>query len=140
MMNGRRALTATTLMGLFGIGWFVAPDFMGRYWRMVPGETLDYMGHRYGSLLIGLGVTVWLGRKSPDNPARRALMIGALVSLVLTTAWSLFGALSLGLNAWPAFGVELILTLGLAWAIFMRSRPAASHAGDSPRASAGEEP
>ena len=140
MIHSRSALTATTLMGLFGIGWLAAPDFMGRYWRMAPGESLDYMGRRYGALLVGLGVTVWLGRKSPDSPARRAVMIGALASLILTTALSLWGALSLGLNAWPAFGVELVLTLGLAWAVLARRGPAASAAGDSQVEPVREEP
>ena len=125
MANSKRALTATALMGLFGIGWLIMPDLMGRYWKMAPGENLNYMGHRYGALLIGLGVTVWLGRNTPDTPARRALMVGALVSLALTTALSLFGALSLGLNAWPAFVVELTLTLLMAWALFFRPGPAA---------------
>ncbi|HET7453213.1 MAG TPA: hypothetical protein VFL12_10755 [Thermoanaerobaculia bacterium] len=140
MINSRSALTATTLMGLFGIGWLVTPDFMEKYWRMAPGENLDYMGHRYGALLVGLGVTVWLGRKSPDNAARRAVMIGALVSLTLTTALSLFGALSLGLHAWPAFGVELVLTLGLAWAVLARRGAAPSPAGDSHPMPSREEP
>ena len=58
MINSRRALTATTLMGLFGIGWLIMPDALGRFWGMAPGENLNYMGHRYGALLIGLGVTV----------------------------------------------------------------------------------
>jgi hypothetical protein len=124
MVNSKRALTATTLMGLFGIGWLVMPGFMGRYWNMAPGENLNYMGHRYGALLIGLGVTVWLARNTPNSPARRALMIGALVALVLTTALSLYAALALALNAWPAFGVELVLTLGMAWAVFFRPGPA----------------
>jgi hypothetical protein len=124
MRNSKIALTATTLMGLFGVGWFVMPDFMARYWKMAPGENLTYMGHRYGVLLIGLGVTVWLARKTPNTQARRALMIGALVSLVLTTALSLYGALSLGLNAWPAFGTEFVLTLLMAWAV-LRPGPAA---------------
>src|SRR5215471_11686390 len=106
MVSSRRALTATTLMGLFGVGWLIMPDVMGRIWRMAPGESLNYMGHRYGALLIGLGVTVWLGRNTPNTQARRALMIGALVSLVLTTALSLWGAVGLGLNAWAPFGVE----------------------------------
>ena len=140
MIHSRSALTATTLMGLFGIGWLVTPDFMERYWRMAPGENLDYMGRRYGALLVGLGVTVWLARKSPDHPARRAVMTGALVSLMLTTALSLFGALSRNLNAWPAFGVELVLTVGLAGAAVARRRPAASPAADSHRTSDREEP
>jgi hypothetical protein len=50
-------------------------------------------------------------------------MIGALVSLVLTTALSLYGALKLGLNAWPPFAVELVLTAGMAWVLFVKPDP-----------------
>ena len=117
MINGKRALTATTLMGVFGLGWLIMPAALARYWRMAPGESLDYMGRRYGALLVGLGVTVWLGRNAVPTQARRALMIGAFVSLVLTTALSLYGALALGLNAWPPFVVELALTVGMGWAL-----------------------
>jgi hypothetical protein len=123
MFNAKRALTATTVMGVFGVGWLLVPDAMARYWKMAPGENLNYMGHRYGALLIGLGVTVWLARNALNTQARRALMIGAFVSLVLTTALSLYGALTLGLNAWPAFVVELVLTAGMAWALFLRPDP-----------------
>lgn len=123
MINSKRALTATTLMGVFGVGWLTMPDVMARYWRMAPGENLNYMGHRYGALLIGLGVTVWLGRNALNTQARRALMIGAFVSLVLTTALSLYGALALGLNAWSPFAVELALTAGMAWALYVKPDP-----------------
>jgi FtsH-binding integral membrane protein len=124
VINSKRALTATTLMGVFGLGWLIMPAALGQYWRMAPGANLDYMGHRYGALLVGLGVTVWLGRKALNTQARRALMIGAFVSLVLTTALSLYGALALGLNAWPAFGVELALTVGMGLAL-LKPEPAA---------------
>jgi hypothetical protein len=123
MINSKRALTATTLMGVFGVGWLVMPDALGRYWGIAPGENLNYMGHRYGALLVGLGVTVWLARNALNTQARRALMIGALVSLVLTTALSLYGALALRLNAWPPFAVELVLTAGLAWVLFVKPEP-----------------
>jgi len=125
MINSKLVLTATTVLGIFGLGWFVAPDAMGKYWQMAPGENFNYMGSRYGVLLIGLAVTVWLGRAVPNTQARRALMIGAFVSLTLTTALSLYGALALGLNAWPAFITELVLTLGLAWVLFVKSEPLA---------------
>jgi hypothetical protein len=123
MINSKRALTATTLMGLFGVGWLIMPDRLAKYWGMAPGENLNYMGHRYGALLIGLGVTVWLGRNALNTRARRALMIGALVSLVLTTALSLYGAVALGLNAWAPFAVVLALTAGMAWALFVKPEP-----------------
>ena len=123
MVNSRLVLTATTVLGLFGAGWLIMPDVLAAYWKIAPGENVNYMGHRYGALLIGLGVTVWLGRNTLNTQARRALMIGAFVSLVLTTALSLYGALALGLNAWSPFAVELALTIGLAWVLFIKPEP-----------------
>ncbi|MGH2361802.1 MAG: hypothetical protein ACRDGM_14830 [bacterium] len=125
MVNSRVVLTATTVLGIFGIGWLIMPDVLRRFWEIAPGENLNYMGHRYGALLIGLGVTVWLGRNALNTQARRALMIGAFVSLVLTTALSLYGALALGLNAWSPFAVEFVLTVGLAWVLFIKPEPVA---------------
>ena len=125
MTSSKLVLTATTVLGVFGMGWLIMPDAMGRYWEIAPGENLNYMGHRYGALLVGLAVTVWLARDALHTQARRALMIGAFVSLALTTALSLYGALALRLNAWAPFAVELTLTLGLAWVLFLRPEPVA---------------
>ena len=47
-------------------------------------------------------------------------MMGSLVAWVLTDALSLYGAVSLGLNAWAPFFVELALVLGFAWALFVK--------------------
>lgn len=47
-------------------------------------------------------------------------MTGAFVSLALTTALSLYGALALGLNAWSAVFVEFVLSAGLAWVTFIK--------------------
>ena len=94
-----------------------------QYWRIAPGESLDYMGHRYGALLIGLAVTVWLARNALNTQARRALMMGAFASLALTKALSVYGALALGLNAWAPSAIECALTLGLAWVLFIRPEP-----------------
>ena len=125
MINSKLVLTANTVLGVFGIGWLTAPDFLGKYWRIAPGANLDYMGHRYGALLVGIAVTVWLARDALDTQARRALMTGTFVAMTLTTALSLYGALALGLNAWPPFVTELALTCGLAWVLFVRSEPVA---------------
>jgi len=123
MSNSRLVLTATTVLGLFGAGWLIVPDSMTSYWGMAPGESVNYLGHRYGALLIGLAVTVWLGRKALNTLARRALMMGAFVSLALTTALSVYGALALQLNAWAPSAIEGVLTLGLAWVLFIRPEP-----------------
>jgi hypothetical protein len=125
MTGSKLVLTATTVLGIFGMGWLIMPDSMGRYWGLAPGENLNYMGHRYGALLVGLAVSVWLARDALNTQARRALMLGAFVSLALTTALSLYGALALRLNAWAPFAIELTLTVGLAWVLFIKPEPVA---------------
>jgi peptidoglycan/LPS O-acetylase OafA/YrhL len=43
------------------------------------------MGHRYAAFMLGLVAALWLARNAPNTQARRALMIGALAALALTT-------------------------------------------------------
>ena len=123
-MNSKLVLTTTAvLIGIFGLGWLIVPDVMGDYWKIDPGDNLNYMGRRYGAFLLGLVVALWLARNAPNTQARRALMIGALFTLALTTALSLYGALGLALNAWPAVVVEFVLLMGFVWVLFIKPEP-----------------
>ena len=123
-MNSKFVLTTTAvLIGIFGLGWLIVPDVMGNYWKIDPGDNLNYMGHRYGAFLLGLVVALWLARNAPNTQARRALMIGALFTLALTTVISLYGALGLALNAWPAVIVEFVLVMGFVWVLFIKPEP-----------------
>ena len=123
-MTSKLVLTVTAvLIGIFGTGWLVVPDQLGKYWSIAPGDNLVYMGHRYGAFMLGLVVAMWLARNAPNTQARRSLMIGALVALTLTTAISAYGALALGLNAWPAVVTELVLVAGFVWVLFIKPEP-----------------
>ncbi len=120
-MNSKTVLTATAvLIGFFGAAWLAVPAVLGNFWAVAPGDNFTYMGHRDGALLLGLAVTAWLARNTPNTQARRALMIGSLVALALTTALSLYGALVLDLNTWmPTIG-EGALVAGLVWVLFIK--------------------
>lgn len=123
-MTSKHVLTITAvLIGIFGAGWLIVPDQLGKYWGIAPGDNLVYMGHRYGAFMLGLVVAMWLGRTAPATQARRALMIGALVALTLTTAISAYGAVVLGLNAVPAVVTELALVAGFVWVLFIKPEP-----------------
>ena len=123
-MNSKLVLiTTAVLIGIFGLGWLIVPEVMGNYWKIDPGDNLNYMGRRYGAFLLGLIVALWLARNAPNTQARRALMIGALFTLALTTALSLYGALELALNAWPAVVVEFVLVIGFVWVLFIKPEP-----------------
>jgi hypothetical protein len=81
-VNSKLVLTTTAvLIGIFGVGWLIVPDVMGNYWRIDPGDNLNYMGHRYAAFMLGLVAALWLARNAPNTQARRALMIGALIAL-----------------------------------------------------------
>ena len=124
IVNSKLVLTTTAvLIGIFGLGWLIMPDVMGNYWRIEPGDNLNYMGRRYAAFMLGLVVALWSARNAPNTQARRALMIGALVALALTTAISLYGALALALNAWPAVVVEFVLVVGFVWVLFVKPEP-----------------
>lgn len=96
------------------------PDILGGFWAVAPGDNFTYMGHRDGALLVGLAITAWLARKAPSTPARRALMMGSLVALALTTALWLYGALAPHLNTWMPAAGEGILVFGLVWVLFIQ--------------------
>ncbi|MFN8583147.1 MAG: hypothetical protein U0163_19495 [Gemmatimonadaceae bacterium] len=119
-MNSKTVLTASSAaFGIFGLGWLIVPGMFYKYWAIVPDPNL-YMGRRYGAFMVGLMVISWLARNAPNTQARRAILVGSLVSWVLTDALSLYGALALGLNAWWPFGVESLLVVGFAWVLFMK--------------------
>ena len=123
-MKSKLVLTyAAFLYGFFGAGWLIVPNILGKFWAIAPGDNFTYMGHRYGAFMLGLPVAAWLMRDMPNTPARRALMIGTFVASLLTAAASLYGAVALGLNGWPAFAMELPLFLGLAWVLFIKPEP-----------------
>jgi hypothetical protein len=122
-MNSKRVLTASAVaFGIFGVGWLIVPGMFYTYWGIVP-DPHQYMGHRYGAFMVGLMVISWLARNAPNTQARRAILVGSLVSWVITDALSLYGALALGLNAWWPFAVELALAVGFAWVLFVKPEP-----------------
>jgi membrane-associated PAP2 superfamily phosphatase len=123
-MNSKLVLIFTAFVyGIFGTMWFIVPDIMGKYWSIAPGENFTYMGHRYGAALVALGMIAWLARRLPNTQSRRVLMIGIFVGTTLTVACSLYGALGLGLNAWPAFVTEFLLLLAYVWVLFIKPEP-----------------
>jgi hypothetical protein len=122
--SSKIALTASAAaFGIFGAGWFFMPAMFYKYWAIVP-DSDGYMGRRYGAFMLGLMVISWMARSVANTEARRAIMMGSLVGWVLTDALSLYGAVSLGLNAWAPFFVELALVLGFVWALFVKPEPA----------------
>ncbi len=126
-MNSKILLTITAVILLIvGAVWLLAPDVLYGSIGIKPDTTLAYMGRRYSAYILGLVVTVWMGRSLPNTQARRALMMGTFVAIALTSATSLYGALALGLSTWFPFISEFLLAVGFVWVLFIKPEPVVS--------------
>jgi hypothetical protein len=60
-MKSKLVLTyAAFLYGIFGTGWLIVPNALGKFWAIAPGDNFTYMGHRYRAFMLGLPVAAWL--------------------------------------------------------------------------------
>ena len=84
-----------------------------------PGEIL--MARYYGVALIAIGLVFWLARDVTDARARRAIILGLLISDFIGVIVSVQGTLSGVMSAvgWSAVGIYVLLGLGVAY-LFMR--------------------
>ncbi len=80
-----------------------------------PGEIL--MARYFGVALIAIGLVFWLARDVTDAAARRAIILGLLISNIVGVIVSVQGTLTGVMSAvgWSAVGIYGLLALGLAY-------------------------
>lgn len=108
---------AAALTLLLAIGWTFFPAAMLSWWSVRGDEITVYVARRYGCLLFGYTVILWLGRSAPPSPARTAILAGGAVVTIAMTALSLFGALSgvVGAAVWSAVAIEALLAVAFTY-------------------------
>lgn len=108
---------AAFLVTLLGIGWLGFPETMLGLWAVKGDPIAIYVARRYGGLLFGYAVILWLGREAPPSAAKSAILAGGLVVTTLMTGLSLLGVLSgtVGPGAWGAVVIEGVLAAGFAY-------------------------
>jgi hypothetical protein len=108
---------AAVLVTLLGIGWLGFPQTMLGWWAVQGDSVAIYMARRYGGLLFGYAVILWLGRQAPPSPAKNAILAGGVVVTTVMTALSLLGVLTgtVGPAAWSAVVIEAVLAAGFSY-------------------------
>jgi FtsH-binding integral membrane protein len=109
---------------LFGLEFLLIPELaLSQYG--VPTEPHNQMQARYfGATLFAFGLVNWLARKTPDDSARRALLLaGALGNLsgLVLSLWSRSAGLQ-GLLAWLGAAIYAALLLGCLYFLLRPSR------------------
>ena len=105
---------AAVLIALLGAVWLLIPEAMLGQWGVQTDPVGLYMGRRYGTMLLGYAVVLWLGRGSGPSVARTAILAGGAFVTGFVTLVSLWGVLTstVGSGAWVAVAVEALLAGG----------------------------
>jgi hypothetical protein len=115
---------ATAIAVLPGIILVISPQtVLGIY-----GFQLDNAGafaaRMQGILLVGLAVVYWFARNAAEQPLQTTVLIAGLLINAVTTVIVLLSVVNGTINAagWPAALLHGALTLGFAYALYIRRR------------------
>lgn len=85
------SITSILLM-IWGGLMFFSEYFWGlATWSAEPTDVEFYLARAGASLLIGLGVMLWIGREAQPSKARDAIVVGVVVANVLAVVTNLIG-------------------------------------------------
>ena len=115
---------AAAATGVLGLAFLAAPVFMLASWDVKGDPAAVFMTRRYGVMLFGYGVVLWLARTAAATPARHAIATGGLVVTAVVAVISLLGVLQgiVGPAAWSAVVIEALLAAGFAFVLFTEKR------------------
>jgi heme A synthase len=86
----------------------------------MPDETGMIMSRRFGALLLGVAVLLWMSRNT--DKLQRAILAGVLVAISLNAIVILVGILSglLSALAWLALIFSFLFAIGFAYFLFVK--------------------
>jgi len=108
---------------LFGLAFVIIPERLLLLYGNSVDAPMRYIGQLFGAALIAFAVLTWTARKSPDNEARKAivlsLFIGYFIGFVVTLIGQLGGVVnSLG---WSTVAIYFLFSLGYGYFQFTKS-------------------
>ncbi len=104
----------SALLVLLGAAWLVFPGTMLGRWGVQSDAIGAFVARRYGAMLLGYAVMMWLARTAGPSPARVAILGGGAFVTALVTLLSLGGVLTraVGPGAWTTVVIEAVLAAG----------------------------
>jgi len=101
---------------VYGICFELVPSLLLSTYGVTQDPSSILMGRYFGVALIAIGLVCWFARVVTDTTARRAIVLGLLISNIIGVIVSVQGTLSGVMNSvgWTAVGIYVLLTLGVA--------------------------
>ena len=108
---------------VFGFAFvFIPEQFLLLYGNPVTAG-MKYIGQLFGAALITFAVLTWSARNSPDNEARKAIVLSLFIGYVIGFIVVLMGQLSCVVNVlgWSTVAIYFLLSLGYGYFHFAKS-------------------
>ena len=105
---------SSLLVAVLGCGWLLLPEAMLGRWGVQTDTVGLFLGRRYGAMLLGYAVILWLGRAVGPSSGRTAILAGGAFVTCFIALVSAGGVLAgtVGSGAWITAGVEALLACG----------------------------
>ena len=109
---------------LFGVGFVLAPGQVLANYGIEYSPSLALVGRLFGGLLLTLSVILWFAKDFRDEPAVRAVLLGALIGDVVNLVVATMGTLSGTSNAlgWSTVLIYLFGAVGSGYFLIAQSR------------------
>ncbi len=113
-------ILASIIFLIAGFGSLLLPEQALSNFGLTPDDTGIIMSRRFGALLLGIAVLLWMSRNS--DKLQRAILTGILVAISLNAIVILIGILGGLLNglAWIAFVLSTLFAIGFAYFLFVK--------------------
>jgi len=120
-MNVKNLFTITAVVTvLFAILFLLIPEQISTLYGTTANEASIIHSRLLGAAMLGLGSILWLARNSGPSDARRAIINGGLVYIIVDFIVALWAVMLGGLNALGWSTVVLLLLIGIGWIIVVR--------------------
>ena len=124
-MKLKHLFTVHSVVGLcYGGGMVLAPvPFLSPYDISLADPDAIFIARLLGAALLTYCLVAWFVRNAEDSAARRAIVLGFFITLMIGFIVSLLAQLSGAMNALGWLVVGLYLLLGLGYGYFQFVKP-----------------
>jgi len=124
-MTAKRLFSLSAFFALLlGLAWMLFPESLLSSWGISSNPALVYLSRRYSVQFLGSALVLWFARNDSQTQTGHAVVAGNFITSMLMAGMSLYGVLSSTINSlgWMAFGLEILLTSGFGYFLFIVPR------------------
>lgn len=126
-MNIKALFVVHSIIALvFGVSFVLVPNQVVSFYGATLTVAGVFAGRLFGSSLLTFAAVLWLARDSQDSAARRAIILGFFITLIIGAIVAAQGVLTGVVNAlgWSTVAIYAVLALCYGYLYMRQTGPA----------------